>query len=127
MERKGQGSLEYLLILGAVLAIAAIVVYIILGYTSKNEQILRQQCENARKECSYTKAANAYPVSHYSACTLICKPCYELDAYLMKTSGTGTPDSWDTIRTKDDTGLSTYVGSSDYPNFGACLNASPFV
>lgn len=128
MKQKGQGSLEYLLILGAVLAIAAIVVYIILGYTTQGEQTFRQGCENAKKTCSYTKAANAYPVNHYSVCTLICKPCYELDAYLIKTEGKGTPDPWSDIRTLDDSELGTrYVNNSDYANFGSCLSASPFI
>ncbi len=127
MERRGQGSLEYLLILGAVLAIAAIVVYIILGYTSKTEEVLSTQCQNAMKECKYKKASLAKGSGNFTVCALTCKACYELDVYINQTRGGPHPGpAWEAIvkNASDNTWLKTNINKST--NYYDCIHQSPF-
>jgi len=127
MERRGQGSLEYLLILGAVLAIAAIVVYIILGYTSRTEDVLSTQCQNAMKECKYKKASLAKGPNDLDVCALTCKACYELDVYINQTRGGVHPGAtWEAIvrNAPDSSWLDTNINHST--KYYECIHQSAF-
>ncbi len=89
--------------------------------------IFPQLCENAKEKCSYTKAANAYSKDHYSACTLICKPCYELDKGILKGSGKKISHPWEEVIFMNDTQLSRYIiNNPEYSNYGACLASEPY-
>ncbi len=126
MERRGQGSLEYLLILGAVLAIAAIVVYIILGYTSKTEDVLSTQCKNAMRECQYKKASLAGGVNDVDICALTCKSCYELDVYINQTRGGPHPGvTWREIvgNSSDSSWLRSTINPAT--KYYECISQSP--
>lgn len=84
---KGQGALEYLLILAAVLAIAAVVIYVVTGIgSSSKEDAMRKDCTRSIESCKLLKTA----VGNNSAevCLTTCRPCLDVDNFL---SGLGKP------------------------------------
>ena len=74
--RKGQGGLEYLIIIAAVLAISAVVVFFVTGSagTSKSEAMYKN-CQEAAVECSALKAINPN-----NPCNLCDDKCIDLVA-----------------------------------------------
>lgn len=84
---KGQGALEYLLILAAVLAIAAIVIFVVtsMGQSAK-EDSLRKDCTRAVEGCKLLKVAVGN--NSASVCNTTCNPCRNLDTYIV---GVGKP------------------------------------
>ncbi len=81
---KGQGALEYLLILAAVLAIAAIVIYVVSSAgRGAQEDALRKDCTRSVGSCAFYKTAIGN--SSADVCTSTCKPCASLDKFLIDT------------------------------------------
>jgi uncharacterized protein (UPF0333 family) len=83
---KGQGALEYLLILAAVLAIAAIVIYVVSSAgRGAQEDALRKDCTCALSSCQFYKVAIGVGAGNLTACESTCKPCASLDKFLNDT------------------------------------------
>ncbi len=109
---KGQGAIEYLLILGAVLVIAAIVTMLVLQYSSAGPETLQKQCQQAMRQAASIKAGSGYSqlsVSGFEAVKSICAPCYKYDKYYIDTGKRENCDS-DSVPTLDEI-LQTPLGS----------------
>lgn len=83
---KGQGALEYLLILAAVLAIAAIVIYVVSSAgRGAQEDALRKDCARSVGSCQFYKVAVGAGAGNLTVCEATCKPCASLDKFLIDT------------------------------------------
>jgi hypothetical protein len=141
---KGQGAIEYLLILGAVLVIAAIVTMLVLGFVTKGPSQLQQQCVQAKKTAAatlsgYGTAGNT--TDAVEAIKTVCSPCYTLDKYYWdsgKKPPSCTATSIPTLDYITQTPLtstggnnptinvgSTTIDSNCLPNYYSCLTVSP--
>ncbi len=133
---KGQGAIEYLLILGAVLAIATIVVMLVLNYSSQGIQQLQTKCSQAIDQAAAAKAAMGFTnTTGIDYVKSICAPCYKVDKYFADKNGKTLPVSLDEIIKTPLSDITTIgdsitVGSnqitqSDYPYYYKCLTVGP--
>lgn len=82
---RGQGALEYLLILAAVLAIAAIVIYVVSSAgRGAQEDTLSKGCINALGSCKFLKTATGANQANNTACAITCRPCGDYDTFLTQ-------------------------------------------
>lgn len=84
---RGQGALEYLLILAAVLAIAAVVIYVVSSIgAGTREDAMRKDCTRAVESCKLYKVALGVGAANLTACTATCRACADLDKFLIDTA-----------------------------------------
>ena len=135
---KGQGAIEYLLILGAVLVIAAIVVMLVLNFSSKGPEQLQTSCDQAIDQAAALKAAKGCSATKcIDAVKSTCAPCYKLDKYYADKEGSTLSVTLDEIIKTPLSDISTSndpipVGSSgnqieqkDFPYYYKCLTVAP--
>ncbi len=130
---KAQGSIEYLLMLGAVLVIASIVVTILVSYSSAGPETLQKQCQDAIKQSIAYKASMFLKDTDVEEVKSICMPCYKLDKYYINKNGIST-DVSDSDILKNFISFVDYttikVGNNkeikviNYPYFFLCLTTT---
>jgi len=107
--RKAQGALEYLIIIAAVLAIAAIVVLFLTGaFKSPLNSAQYTACKNAASACAMKKSTGS---AGTSACVADCITACRTTAGKDVVAGVA-PAVWDSTTCKYDGTLGTAIGCS---------------
>jgi len=141
---KGQGAIEYLLILGAVLVIAAIVTMLVLNFSTKGPEQMQKECFQAKKQAAALLSSygiKGKTTDAVEAVKSICSPCYKLDKYYIdsgKKQGCSNVPSLDEIiqtpltysggtisGTTPGGGTTVKITQSDYSYYYKCLTVSP--
>jgi len=135
---KGQGAIEYLLILGAVLVIAAIVTMLVLNFSSKGIQQLQTSCSQATDSAAAMKASHGYSATKgIDSVKSICAPCYKVDKYYVDKEGKTLSNTLDDIIKTPlndinnigdditDSSGTVKITQSDYSYYYKCLTVSP--
>jgi len=127
MNAKGQGALEYLIIIAAVLAIAAIVVTMLTGVLEDQQQrAMVTSAQEAASSCHESLVVNMlepgnYSEDHKNICGNICQ-----GTWLDEKVGGVTSDAEDILEAEGyDPGTDDLVDDGDYWVRGACMSGMP--
>ena len=134
---KGQGAIEYLLILGAVLVIAAIVTMLVLNFSQQGAGQLYASCKEAIDKAKAYKSTNFLSDKDVDPVKYYCKPCYDYDTALINQGKKGSTCSaidWKDIETNSLSlsGSNINIGTTGktidnicYQYFYKCLTVAP--